>query len=383
MTAKYHSQFRTRSMAIRDFDTRQSPLVFLESSGTDLDRSGLIQTELTELIWQQAGVGIVVYDAAGEVTWANVAALKLGLNPADPTTWALDAWGEILDSNGCHIPPEQSPCMKAMRGETTSGQECRLLRSGSGFCDILFSAAPIIRNQQVVGAIATLTDITQRKREELKLREDAVFKERSRMATDLHDTICQSLNAISLLLEAAEDEFSAETAKARRHLRRAHEIARESLAEARRSMWTLSHESLEREDLAPALSFIARQLFAGTLVKVELSLQPETCSLSSELRRELLRIGREALANVLKHAQATKVHLGLAYQNSEVQLCVFDNGHGFASASIRRVGGGGWGLNNMRKRAERMGGKLVVHSLPGKGTRVMATLPLHAASMCV
>jgi signal transduction histidine kinase len=380
MTAKYHSQLRTRSMAIRDFDTRPSPLVFLESSGTDLDRSGLIQTELTKLIWQQAAVGIVVYDAGGRVTWANVAALKLGLNPADPATRVLDAWGEILDSNGCHIPPEQSPCMKALRGETTSGQECRLLRSGSGFCDILFSAVPIIRNERVVGAICTLTDITQRKREELKLREDAVFKERSRMAADLHDTICQSLNAISLLLEAAEDEFSAEAAKARRHFRRAHEIARESLAEARRSMWTLSHESLEREDLAPALSFIAQQLFAGTLVKVGLSLQPETCALSSELRRELLRIGREALANVLKHANATKVHLDLAYQNSEVQLSVFDDGLGFANAPIRRVCGG-WGLNNMRKRAERMGGKLVVDSLPGKGTRVMATLPLHAAAM--
>jgi signal transduction histidine kinase len=367
-------------MAFWDFDTRQSPLVFLESSGTDFDRNGLIQTELTELIWQQAAVGIVVYDAGGGVTWANVAALKLGLNPADPTTRALDPWGEILDSNGCHIPPEQSPCVKALRGETTSGQECRLLRSGSGFCDILFSAAPIIRNQQVMGVIATLTDITQRKREELKLREDAVFNERSRMAADLHDTICQSLNAISLLLEAAEDEFSTDTAKARRHLRRAHEVARESLAEARRSMWTLSHESLEREDLAPSLSFIARQLFAGTLIKVELSLQPETCTLSSELRREVLRIGREALANVLKHANATKVRLDLAYQNGEVQLCVFDDGYGFASAPIRRVGGG-WGLNNMRKRAERLGGKLVVHSLPGQGTSVMAALPLHAASM--
>jgi signal transduction histidine kinase len=382
MTAKYHSQAHTGSMAIRDFDTRHSPLVFLTSSGRNLDRSGLIQTELTESIWRGAAVGIVMYDAQGRVTWANAAALKLGLNPADPTTRVLDAWGEILDSNGCHIPPEQSPCMKALRGETTSGQECRLLRPGSRSRDILFTAVPIIRNEQVVGAIATLTDITQCKREELKLREDAVFKERSRMAADLHDTLCQSLNAISLLLEAAEDELSAEPAKARRHFRRAHEIARESLGEARRSMWTLSHESLEREDLAPALSFIAQQLFAGTLVKVGLSLQPETCTLSSELRRELLRIGREALGNALKHANATKVHVDLAYQNSEVQLCVFDDGHGFVSAPIGRVGGG-WGLNNMRKRAERMGGKLVVHSLPGKGTRVMATLPLHAASMWV
>jgi signal transduction histidine kinase len=86
------------------------------------------------------------------------------------------------------------------------------------------------------------------------------------------------------------------------------------------------------------------------------------------------------LANVLKHANATTVHLELAYQKRQVQLCVVDDGHGFAGApvpSARR----GWGLNNMRKRAERMGGKLVVNSLPGQGTRVMAALPLGSPSV--
>jgi signal transduction histidine kinase len=181
------------------------------------------------------------------------------------------------------------------------------------------------------------------------------------------------------LLEAAEDEFSQDSETARRHFRRAHEVARESLIEARRSMWTLCNESLEKEDLAPALSFIARQLFAGTPVKLELSLQPETCTLSSELRRELLRIGREGLANVLKHANATTVHLDLVFQKREVQLCIYDNGHGFLGTpppGARR----GWGLNNMRKRAERMGGKLEVNSRPGQGTRLMAALPLPASS---
>jgi signal transduction histidine kinase len=199
------------------------------------------------------------------------------------------------------------------------------------------------------------------------------------MAADLHDTLCQSLSAIVLLLDAADHEFSDDSEKARRHLHCAHKVAVEGLAEARRTMWTLSHESLEKEDLAPALSVIARRLFAGTPVKLKLSLQPETCALSSELRRELLRIGREALANVLKHSNATKVHLDLVYQKREVQLCVFDDGHGFVG-NPRPSASHGSGLNNMRKRAERMGGKLVINSLPGQGTRVVAALPLSWSS---
>jgi signal transduction histidine kinase len=270
--------------------------------------------------------------------------------------------------------------MKALRGQITNGQECCLIRPDSGSHDILFSAAPITSDHEILGMIATLVDITQHKDEELQLREDAVSKERDRMAADLHDTLCQSLNAIVLLLDAAEHEFSGASEKARPLFRHAHEVALGGLAEARRTLWTLSHESLENADLASALSLIARQLFAGSRVELELSLPHETRKLSSELRRESLRIAREALVNALKHANATKVELGLLYQKREVQLCVFDNGRGFAGNSEASAVQGS-GLNNMLRRAERMGGKLVVKSLPGHGTRVLAVLPLTMSSI--
>jgi signal transduction histidine kinase len=387
MAARCASQPHIRRTGVREqsgiaeFDSRQLADVLLLPHSGKLDRTGLSPTELTELLLRQTLVGIVVCDADGKINLINEAAKSLALCDSDgePIPRVSDIWGKMLDTSGCPIPAEESPCMRALRGETTVNQECHLIRLGASPFDILFTAAPIISNQQVVGAIASVTDITQRKREEVQRREEAVSKERNRMASDLHDTVCQSLNAIVLLLEAAEDEFSQDSETARRHFRRAHEVARESLIEGRRSMWTLCHESLEKEDLVPALSFIARKLFAGTPVKLELSLQPETCTLSSELRRELLRIGREALANVLKHANATTVHLDLVFQKREVQLCIYDNGHGFLGTpppSAHR----GWGLNNMRKRAERMGGKLVVNSRPGQGTRLMAALPLPASS---
>jgi signal transduction histidine kinase len=270
--------------------------------------------------------------------------------------------------------------MKALRGQITNGQECSLIRPGRGSHDVLFSAAPITSNHRILGMIATLVDITQHKDEELQLREDAVSKERDRMAADLHDTLCQNLSAIVLLLDAAERDFSDDSEKARLLFRHAHEVALGGLADARRTLWTLSHESLENADLASALSLIARQLFAGSKVELELSLQPETRKLSSELRRELLRIAREALVNALKHSNATKVELGLLYEKREVQLFVFDNGQGFAGSPEPSAVHGS-GLNNMLRRAERMGGKLALKSLPGHGTRVMAVLPLTMSSI--
>jgi signal transduction histidine kinase len=346
------------------------------------DRNGSIRAEVMERILCRAPVGIVVCDARGKVGLVNGVAKKLALSYHDgePITHVSDIWGEMVDPNGCLIPRDQSPCMKALRGQITNGQECCLIRPDSGSHDILFSAAPITSDHEILGMIATLVDITQHKDEELQLREDAVSKERDRMAADLHDTLCQSLSAIVLLLDAAEHEFSGASEKARPLFRHAHEVALGGLAEARRTLWTLSHESLENADLASALSLIARQLFAGSRVELELSLPHETRKLSSELRRESLRIAREALVNALKHANATKVELGLLYQKREVQLCVFDNGRGFAGNSEASAVQGS-GLNNMLRRAERMGGKLVVKSLPGHGTRVLAVLPLTMSSI--
>jgi len=86
--------------------------------------------------------------------------------------------------------------------------------------------------------------------------------------------------------------------------------------EARHSMWSLSHDSLENDQLAPALSFLAKQLFAGTSVEVQLCLQDKSVAISPEVRREILGL-RGKPANVLKHAKATKVHVGLSYKQQD------------------------------------------------------------------
>jgi signal transduction histidine kinase len=331
-----------------------------------------------EMILPQIGTGIVVCDAAGMLLLANAGAKKLAQQDPEgkPIDLVEDIWGELTDCDGLRIAVKEWPLTKALCGQSISSKECRLSqRNGSAF-DILFSASPISDfARRIVGAVATLTDITDQKHQETLQHEQALERERSRLATHIHDSLSQSLTAITLQLQAAERDLHQNSNTTGIYLQRAITVARDTLADLRRCIWTLSHESLEGEDLGEALSFLAERLFTGTPVQLELSLQRETGTLPREMRHEILWISKEALANVLKHAQATKVQIELLCGNQEVQLRVHDNGHGFGPARSLGNGNGSFGLISMRKRAERLGGTVAVESQPGRGTRVVALIP--------
>jgi signal transduction histidine kinase len=331
-----------------------------------------------ELALRQAPDGIVVSDLQGKITLANTVARQLA--QVDPEGRQLISapgiWGEMFDLNGRHIPAQDWPWMRALGGETTIGGSYHLTRLGGSSYDVLFNAVPIrLMSQRVVGALATLIDVTERKRAELVQRQEAVWKERSRMAADLHDSLAQSLNAVVLQLEAAGQILSENPDDARRHVRRALEVARESLTHARNSMWTLSEAPLENEDLASGLVFLAKHLFTDTAVRLEFSLEERTQMPGQETRIQILRIAKEALANALKHARATTVRIELAYRHRNIYLCVHDNGQGFLSAplpAVRRT----FGMGSMYERAKALGGSVVVRSQPGRGTQVIALVPL-------
>jgi signal transduction histidine kinase len=172
----------------------------------------------------------------------------------------------------------------------------------------------------------------------------------------------------------AEGELQKDPQRAGIYLQRALAATRDGLAGLRRCIWTLSHESLEGDDLAEALSFLTDRFFAATSIELELSLQPETEALPREVRHEILWISKEALANVLKHSRATKVRVELLCGTKDVQLRVQDNGLGFGQVRLCAANGS-FGLISMRKRAERLGGTVAIDSQPGKGTSVSAIVP--------
>ncbi len=208
-------------------------------------------------------------------------------------------------------------------------------------------------------------------------RDSAVLAERNRMARDIHDALAQGLTGVIVQLEAAEDAaLRGLSPAAGEHVRRASQLARESLAEARRSVLALRPQALEQSELSEALDAMLAKLTAGTGLRAEFVLLGEPRPLRPEWEENLLRIGQEVLTNALRHARADRISAELAFSPDEVCLAMRDNGCGFDPAGRYD----GFGLLGMRERARRMGGRLSVRSAPGEGTAVAVTVPFAAAA---
>ncbi|MGW4679036.1 sensor histidine kinase [Micromonospora taraxaci] len=207
-------------------------------------------------------------------------------------------------------------------------------------------------------------------------REAGVLDERQRMAREIHDTLAQGLTGIITQLEAAEQGRD-RSADWRRHVDNALVLARESLTEARRSVRAVRPETLETARLPDALVELGGRWSALNGVRAEVATTGTPRPLHPEVEVTLLRAAQEALANVARHAAASRVGLTLSYMTDVVTLDVRDDGTGFdvTGQPAPREPGGGYGLTVMRQRVTRVGGELAVESEPGSGTAVSASVP--------
>jgi len=250
-------------------------------------------------------------------------------------------------------------------------------------------------------------------------REAGVLDERQRIAREIHDTLAQGLTGIITQLQAAE-QAADDPAGWRRHFDAATGLARESLSEARRSVEALRPESLETGRLSEALAEVAGRWSTLHGIPAQVTTTGTARPMSPEAEFALLRTAQEALANVAKHAHATRVGVTLSYMEHEVALDVRDDGRGFdpaqlcteaakaakaaatnGHAAVAHVNGvtglvglsvadslrhpdaeksdGGFGLVSMRQRIENLAGTLQVESEPGFGTGISACIPVASA----
>jgi two-component system, NarL family, sensor kinase len=160
-------------------------------------------------------------------------------------------------------------------------------------------------------------------------------------------------------------------------LERALAMARENLEDARRSVLDLRGASrLEGKPLAEALAGLARSFTSDSGVPVHVA-ATATQRLPLRIEAELFRVAQEALTNVRKHAHASEVDLALRRRGSTLTLSVRDDGRGF-SPRAHRSDGLSHGIVGMRERAKLLGGRLQISSAPGKGSRIVARVPLTA-----
>ena len=213
-------------------------------------------------------------------------------------------------------------------------------------------------------------------RRESELQSKAVLAERTRLAQELHDTVEQTLTGIALQLDTAVKLYERKPDSALSHLELARNLMGKSQVEMRRSVWDLRRRALEQFDLSGALLESARQITHGTGLEIELQTQGPTRALPEVVEDGLLRIGQEALTNVIKHAQASRVKIELEFGPQQVVLQITDNGKGFIPENCLGPADGHFGLLGMSERAKRVGGQFVPGSVPGKGTTVRVSVPL-------
>lgn len=209
----------------------------------------------------------------------------------------------------------------------------------------------------------------------------AALEERNRLARDLHDSVTQTLFSITLTAESARAMLIKKPERVEAQLDRLQVMARGALAEMRALIFQLRPAALEEQGLITALQKHIESVKVKEHLDIEFDVFGER-RLSNEHEQTLYRITQEALNNIMKHAQASKVLIKLTIDDQQAELAIHDNGVGFSPQEVVNSGSTerkSLGMTSMRERAELAGGALHVESKPGEGTKIRVILPLLVA----
>lgn len=336
------------------------------------------------------------YDPADENEAGNTLMLLADWTPQAEAVWTM---GQHLDGDGVfetHGSGDGMPILlrgdelRSFRNGSGGGRKVRALlllplrsaESGQfGLLTVAFRRKRrvfrgVARTYQTIGAQAALA------LENLRLVEQAqdaaVMGERQRLANEIHDTLAQGFNSIAINLDTASHKLPSGSEPVRRLLELSRSTARESLAEARRLVWALRPEALDRHSLHEAIGLLADRWSEEAGVTAGSVVVGTPRQLPPEVEAAMLRTAQETLSNARKHARAERVMLTLSYMQETVVLDARDDGIGFdpeqIAGEVRDQSTGGFGLRAMRERIGQLGGTVHVESEPGEGTSLAVEL---------
>jgi PAS domain S-box-containing protein len=359
--------------------------------------------------------GAIIIDDLGNITDMNPAARTLlGVTDVNPDlTWAALMRDKLALR-------ESGSAQGVLRAEVELPGD-----GASRFVAVV--ASPVYERGRFVGRIALLHDISERKRGERRIQElNATLErqvaerthelahtvielksevgdrrnaeaalhqlsnrlatiqetERAAFARELHDQVGANLSALGMNLSLVKTLLPAHTPPdAFGRLTDSNALLIETTEIVRGIMSELRPPLLDDYGLLSALRWLAGQWRARTRIDVDVRGVEPMCKLPAETGIALYRIAQEALNNIARHADATRVEIALNCDAHEgqIQLSICDNGVGFAPAGVSKPATGsqtGWGMGTMRERARSVGGTLMIDSGAGRGTTVCARVPL-------
>ncbi|MGB3294818.1 MAG: sensor histidine kinase [Phormidesmis sp.] len=210
-------------------------------------------------------------------------------------------------------------------------------------------------------------------RSALEIQKLAMDQERGRIARDIHDALGHSLTALNIQLESALKLWEKDPHRARQFLGKAKHLGTQSLQEVRHSVAALQQDPLAGKSLETALAALLQNV-QGAQSDAKLAITSEirlSHVLPANLNAILYRIMQEGLTNIVKHANASHIHLRLIGSPEAVTLSLEDDGVGFDPAQARA----GFGLQSMRDRAQAAGGTFTIIPADLTGTRIQVSLP--------
>ncbi|MEQ9400455.1 MAG: PAS domain-containing protein [Longimicrobiales bacterium] len=319
---------------------------------------------LTTLL-DAAPIAAVALDSAGRITHWNPSATRL-------FGWSAE---EVLGRPNPFFLEETggSEAMReALRGHRPLRDvDVRLPKKDGSVADVRLSMAPLPgRGGRPNGAVALAVDVTERRRLERRILELS-SRERARIGRDIHDGLGQILTGISFLSTSLSRTLHAQgrTAEAedadriREHVRKAVEVARR-ISEG-------VHPLSEAGGLVAALDQLSQRATTAFDLTCSLRVVGRGRKLPPEMSGHLFLLVQEAVTNVVRHADASRIRIIVLSRPTEICLRVSDDGRGFPVEEA----GGGLGLNTMRYRAQGLGGTLSITSRTPGGTRVSAVVP--------
>ena len=337
---------------------------------------------------------IVLFNPAAEVVFRCTASEVVG-KPLDRFVPAAvrDAHRRHIDNYGAH--GESTHAM----GTTAGG--ARLLSGVRADGEVFPIEASICQVDTPNGKIFTviLRDVTarerltrelqnslqQQKQAEMALREsrDSLRElssalqsiretEKTRIARELHDELGQMLTALKLNASAIADDLRPDQTELTRRAQDMKQLIDTTMRSVRRIAADLRPVMLDNLGLAPTLEWLTQDFEKRSGITVALTMPDEDLGASGDAATAVFRIVQEALTNVARHAQATRLQVEVLRRAGNVCVNVTDNGTGFSKDHLRARS---FGVLGMRERAYVLGGEFAMESAPGKGTRVTATIP--------
>lgn len=195
----------------------------------------------------------------------------------------------------------------------------------------------------------------------------AALQERQRLARDLHDAVNQSLFSAGLIAEVLPRLWDRDPDDARRSLEDLRRLTHGAQADMRLLLAELRPNTLTDSDLGDLLHLLANALTGRTNIKMNIVING-SASLPGDVQLAFYRMCQEAINNIVKHAEATKVDVTLEYDRDFVDLSIHDDGHGFSPETVPP---GHYGLSMMRERGDAVGISVSIESQIGKGSTIL------------